>query len=257
MTKDKQAAVASAFVIIIAWVFLYNLLILKMSPLAGFFGMIYTINAMLFDAGALLLLGVFMVSLFIFVDVCVQVLADPYSFSKIEALYKGVFKRGRYAAFFSSLLTLRKGKAGKWLPESPAGIAASLCILYFMSFLLILILSEALFFITKGSGFNISANSLTEVLIPAIAIAAPVSARLLALLKYPKAETYADVLPSSFFTVLLISLVAISSSQNPYSFILDALESGQGAAFLVNIAYLSFIPVFIEGMAWYIGNCQD
>jgi len=257
MSKGKQAAVASAFIIIMAWVFLYNLLIFRMPPLAGFFGMIYTINAMLFDAGALLLLGAFMASLFIFVDVCVQVLADPYSFSKIEALYNGMFKRGRHAAFFRSLLTLRKAKAGEWLPASPAGIAASLCILYFMSFLLILVLSEALFFITRGSGFSMAANPLTGVLIPAIAIAAPVGARLLALLKYPKAEDYANVLPSSFFTVLLISLVAVSASQAPYSFLLEALESGQGAAFFANVAYLSFIPVFIEGMAWYLWNGSD
>jgi len=252
MSKDKQAAVAFAFSVIIAWVFIYNLLVFRMSPLGGFFGLIYTINAMIFYAASLLLLGALMAALFIFVDVCVQVLADPYSFNKLIVLYNGMFAKKRYVSFFMSLLVLRKTKAGNGLPRSSAGVAASLCLLYATGFVLMFILSEALFFITKGSGFSVAVSPLTAVLLPAIAIAAPVSARLLTLLRYPKAEDYANVLPSTFFTVLLISLVALSAAQNPYTFFLDAVESGQGAAFMLNIAYLSFMPVFLEGIAWYL-----
>ncbi len=254
--KNKSKVLASAFGVIGIWILFYNIVVFKMGPLSAFFGILDTVNSLLIDSFALVVLGCIIASLFVFVDICVQILSDPASFHKIDLLYKRFFAKGMHARFLSSLLVLRRTKTKKDLPSSAGEAAASLALLYTLSFLFIFIFSEALFFLTRGSGFNVTVTPLTEILIPTIAIAIPLSARMLSVIGHPKAEEYSKLLPSSFFTVLLISLVAISSSINPYSFILETFKSGQGSAFLSTAAYLAFIPVLIEAIRWHMTSSE-
>ena len=254
--KNRNRALASGFGLICVWLLFYNILIFGMGPVPAFFGLLDTVNSLLIDSLALVLLGCIIASLFMFVDVCVQVISDPASFHKIDILYKRLFAKGKRARFLSSLLTLRKVKTRQDLPSNAGEAAAGLALLYSFSFLFIFIFSEALFFITRGSGFNVAITPLIEILIPTIAIAIPLSARLLSVIGYPKAEEYSELLPGSFFTVLLISLVAIASSMNPYSFIFETFKSGQGSSFLATAAYLAFIPVFLEAIRWHMESAE-
>ena len=90
-----------------------------------------------------------------------------------------------------------------------------------------------------------------------MALAIPFSARVMAYLRYPYTQDYADFMPGAVFVLLLVaSLGYLFESQDQQFFLERVLYDAQHPEyrhmFLRNGLLLAFIPVFTEAVYWLL-----
>lgn len=240
--------------LILIWVFFYNLLIKDQPFWIAFFQILDTVSDD-FIMGATFATGVGLsiVVVFSFTKLYTQVIANIHSFRMIEDLFYKKFLRGQWKVFFSSILSLEDQPLPKTVcPKRVSSLVLSFSFIYVMSWIYVILFSEALFFVSWSAGVDLPINSGTLYYLPMLGLAIPFSARVMAYLRYPYAQDYADFMPGAVFVLLLVFSLGELHDSDDQKFFLPQVFSNDSFKlnFLRNGTFLAFIPVFFEGAFW-------
>lgn len=251
----RNALRFSILALILVWTFFYNLLIKGQSPATAFFRILDTISDdFVMGTTVTVGVGVGIVVVFSLTKLYTQVIANVRSFRLIEDLVHGDLRHGRLRSFWTKILNFQD------LPEPPAAcplrvssLVFSFSFIYLMSWIYVVLFSEALFFVSWSAGVDLPLDDPNNLLmLPTLALAIPFSARVMAYLRYPYAQDYADFMPGAVFVLLLVaSLGALFGSDDQQFFLLRVWRNPDYRIdFLRNGVFLAFIPVFFEGAFW-------
>jgi hypothetical protein len=241
---------------VLVWTYVYNLTLKEMGPISAFFEILDTISDD-FVMGTLFTVGVGLgiVVVFSITKLYTQIISNVYSFRIIEDLVHGDLREGRYRDFFRKLFHFEDQP----LPDTccPARVSSllySFSFLYVMSWIYVVLFSEALFFVSWSAGVDLELSKANLLLLPTLALAIPFSARVMAYLRYPYAQDYADFMPGAVFVLLVVTALGTLFESQDQAFFLKRVYANPEyrISFLRNGAFLAFIPVFFEAGFWLL-----
>ena len=119
--------------------------------------------------------------------------------------------------------------------------------------------SEALFFVSWSAGVDLPITIHNIELLPTLALSIPFSARIMAYLRYPYTQDYADFMPGAVFVLLLVGALGyMFQSDDQQFFVLRVWENKPFLnAFLRSGLMLAFVPVFAEAIYWMLSIFID
>lgn len=240
--------------LLVVWVYLYNLVLKEQGPFEAFFEIIDTVSDD-FVMGTLLtiVVGLLIVVTFSATKLYTQVVSNIFSFRIIEELVNGDLAAGRVRAFCGKLLRLEDQPVpDRCCPQRVSTLLFSLSFLYLMSWVYLMLFSEALFFVSWSAGVNLPVTEKNLILLPMLALAIPFSARVMAYLRYPYAQDYADFMPGAVFVLLVVMALGRLYETDAQEYFLRTVFENRlyWRPFLRNGAFLAFIPVFFEAGFW-------
>lgn len=246
---------------IVAWTYLYNILIKGHGPVQGFFEILDTISDD-FVMGTLLTIGVGVGIVFVysFTKLYTQIIANVHSFRIIEDLVFSDLKEKRYKDFLSKIVHFEEQpQPSTTCPKRVTSLLLSFVFIYIMSWIYVVLFSEALFFVSWSAGVDLPFDEQNLLLLPTLALAIPFSARVMAFVRYPYAQDYADFLPGAVFVLLVVAALGMLFESGDQKFFLVGVFSDPECrlVFLRNGAFLAFIPVFFEGGFWVFELSRD
>lgn len=241
-------------VLLIGWTYAYNVLIKKDGAVGGFFSILDTISDD-FVLGTLVTVGVGLgiVAVFSFTKLYTQIIANIYSFRIIEDLIYEDLREGRFRDFWRKLIHFEDQPTPETTcPHRVGTLLISFSVIYVMSWVYVVLFSEALFFVSWSAGVDLPIDRNNLILLPTLALAIPFSARVMAYMRYPYAQDYADFMPGAVFVLLLVAALGALFASDDQVFFLKRVGEQQEYVvdFLKNGAFLAFIPVFFEGIFW-------
>jgi hypothetical protein len=252
---SRTAARRGALVLLIlAWTFLYNLLVKQQSPGAAFFGILDTISDD-FVMGTLVAvtLGALILLVFSVTKLYTQMIANVYAFHILEDIVFGDLLGGRFRLAATRLITLENQPLPRRsCPERVSFLLFCCGLIYAMSWVYVILFAEALFFVSWSSGVDLPVTDNNVLMLPTLALALPFSARVMAYLRYPYAQTYADFMPAALFVLLIVAALGYQfGSPDQEFFLLRVYRNEQFLGeFVANGVFLAFIPVFFEAVFW-------
>lgn len=242
--------------LILVWTFFFNLLIKEQSLSDSFFLILDTISDdFVLGAATTIFVGILIVLLFSATKLYTQVISNVYSFRIIEDLVHGLLLQGRVKEFGSKLMHFEDLEDPETVcPVRASSLLLSFSFIYVMSWIYVLLFSEALFFVSWSAGVDLEISKETLLLLPTLALAIPFSARVMAYLRYPYAQDYADFMPGAVFVLVLVTALGkLFKSDDQQFFLRRAWEDpAQRLDLLRNGVFLAFIPVFFEGIFWLL-----
>jgi len=254
--KDKQfnRLRLAIVLLVVSWTFAYNLLILDYNVVAAFFGILDTISDD-FVVGTLLTLamGGCIVLAFSVTKLYTQVISNIYSMAILEHLVFTELAEQRVWTFMYKVINLQdQPKPSSPVPVRVGSLLFAFAFLYAMSWIYVGVFSEALFFLSWSAGVNLEITPDNLLLLPTLALAIPFSARVMAYLRYPYTQDYADFIPGAVFVlIIVVALGYLFESNDQKFFLLQVYDNPDYlAAFLKNGVFLAFIPVFFEAAFW-------
>lgn len=246
---------------ILCWTYGYNVLIKGQGPVRGFFEILDTISDD-FVMGALvtIALGLLIVAVYSMTRLYTQIIANIYSFRIIEELVHGDLRSGRYRQFFSKLIRFEdQPHPETTCPTRVSSLLLSFAFVYAMSWIYVMLFSEALFFVSWSAGVDLPFDENNLLLLPTIALSIPFSARVMAFLRYPYAQAYADFMPGAVFVLLMVaSLGVMFESDDQKFFLAEVMKNPEyRLLFFRNGAFLAFVPLFFEACFWIYELFRD
>ena len=259
--RDRGRLVLMILGLLFAWTYLYNLLLKDMGPVRSFFEVLNTISDD-FVVGSLitLIVGVLILVAFTVTKLYTQVISNLHSFRILEEMaYEQLFK-GRWRAFFRCLLNFEdQPKPATIYPRRASSMFVAFAAIYIMSWIYVVVFSEALFFVAWSAGVNLPITKENLLLLPTLALAIPFSARVMAYLRYRYTQDYADFMPGAVFVLLLVaSLGTLFGSKDLKFFVMQvASDRDFYVPFLRNGTFLAFIPLFSEAVFWLVSVSME
>lgn len=240
--------------LIVTWTLLYNLLIKRHGVVESFFGILDTISddfvmgaILAIGLGALILVGFSITKLY------TQLISNVYSFRILEDIVFSDVEAGRFRSSFSRLIHLQDEPCpGQSCPLRITFLLFSCGLIYVMSWVYVILFAEALFFVSWSAGVNLPTNDDTLLMLPTLALAIPFTARVMAYLRYPYAQDYADIMPAALFVLTIVAALGYEHKSPDQEFFLVRVYSNPQylSTFVANGAFLAFIPVFFECVFW-------
>ena len=252
----RQMLMTVLLLIVCAWTFVFNMLVKEQTPVQAFFKIMDTISDD-FVLGSTLTIGVGcgIVAVFSLTKLYSQIMANVYSFRILEEIMINDLGRGRFRETAIKLLNFRdQPKPEGACPTRIWSLLLSLSFIYLVSWIYLLLFSEALFFVSWSAGVDLAVNHNTLIQMPMLALSIPFSARVMAYLRYPYAQDYADFMPGAVFVLLLVASLGFLFESTAQQFYLKRVFDNReyAAIFLKNGVFLAFIPVFFEVACWTI-----
>jgi hypothetical protein len=173
--------------VVLGWTFAYNLLIKGQSPVRAFFSILDTISDDFVGGSAMaLLVGCGIVVVFSVTKLYTQVISHGHSFRILEDLVYEELLRGNYRQFFIRLVRIEEQpKPETVFPVRVSSMLLVLGLLYALSWLYVLLFSEALYFVCWSAGVVLPLRDPQSLLLlPMLAMAVPFSARVMAYIRY-------------------------------------------------------------------------
>ena len=252
-TPRRSRMRGTILLLITGWTFLYNLLIKQQTPIEAFFGILNTISDD-FVMGTLLTItvGALIVCVFAITKLYTQVVANVYSFRILESIVYEDVVHGRVREAFVRLVALEdQPLPDQSCPQRVSSMVFSFGLIYILSWIYVIVFAEALFFVSWSAGVDLPINSNNILLLPTLALAIPFSARVMAYLRYPFAQDYADFMPGALFVFLVVATLGYLFRTKPAFFLERVLENPDYIhKLLTNGVFLAFIPVFFEAGFW-------
>ena len=249
----KRVAIVA---LVLSWTFFYNLLIKEQSPWTAFFQLLDTISDdFVMGAALTIVVGLGIVLVFSLTKLYTQVIANVYSFRMIEQYALEDLRQRRVRSFLSKLFTLEdQDTPDTVIPRHVPSLLLSFCFIYLMSWIYVVLFSEALFFVSWSAGVNLEVTESSLYWLPMLGLAIPFSARVMAYLRYPYAQDYADFMPGAVFVLLLVfALGRLFESDDQRFFLTQIWKNDEWLlSFLREGAFLAFIPVFFEAAFWLV-----
>jgi hypothetical protein len=252
MTRARRNRLRVAIPVVLGgWVFIYNLLVKQQEPLEAFFRILDTVSDDFMVGTALTFaLGIAIAVLFSFTKLYTQIISNVDSFRILEEIYDETVTRGDVRGFFSRLLHFSdESPRREPFPSRIGGLLFAFGFIYLMSWIYVVMFSEALFFVAWSAGVDLPITPHNLLLMPTLALAIPFSARVMAYLRYPHTQDYADLMPGAAFVLLIVATLGYLFQSDDQKFFLTQVYENPSylASFAENGAYLAFIPVFFEG----------
>lgn len=253
--NDQRSRLAAQIILVLlGWTWLFNILIKKQSPVAAFFKVFDTISDD-FVMGSLLTVsaGVGIMLVFSITKWYSQIVANIASFKILEDLVHTDLRAGRLRLFMHKLLLVRdQPQPARCCPERFSSVLLAFAFIYLMSCVYVVIFSEALFFVAWSAGVDLPITAANMLFMPTLALAIPFSARVMAFLRYPFAQDYADFMPGAVFVYLLVTALGFLFGSETQQFFLERVYQDPELwnAYLLNDVFLAFIPVFFEAVFW-------
>ncbi len=260
MSKDKRRDGRRRMTIVavlLVWTYIYNLLVKQEGAIGSFFGILDTISDD-FLMGSLITLatGTAIVMVFSVTKLYTQIVSDAHSFRILEDVLSEELPRKRIKRMIRRLLHFeREPHPASVLPQRPISLLLSLSFIYIMSWLYVVLFSEALFFVSWSAGVDLPLeDAQTLLLLPTLALSIPFSARVMAYLRYPYTQDYADFIPGALFVlVVVMALGGMFESEDQEFFLVQVWRDPEYLrSFLMNGAFLAFVPVFFESLYWLV-----
>ena len=232
------------------WTYLYNLLIKDQGFGQAFFEILDTISDD-FIMGTLVTVSVGVGIVFVFsaTKFYTQIISNVYSFRMIEELVHDDLRKGCYRDFFNKLLRLEEQPLPRsTCPRRISSLLFAFSFMYLMSWIYVVLFSEALFFVSWSAGVDLPlGDELKMLFLPTLALAIPFSARVMAYVRYPYTQDYADFMPGAVFVLLIVAaLGTIFESDDQKFFLLQVWENPEYLmSFLKNGFFLAFIPAVL------------
>ena len=215
--------------LIIVWTFCYNLLIKQQSPVAAFFGILDTISDD-FVMGILLTItvGALIVAVFGITKLYTQVISNVFSFRILEDIVYSEFVAGRIRTGLSRIINLENQELpDRPFPQRVSSLVFCFGLIYAMSWVYVVLFAEALFFVSWSAGVDLPVNENNILLLPTLALSIPFSARVMAYLRYPYAQDYADFMPGALFVLLLVATLGYLFGTKPAYFLERVFEKAR------------------------------
>lgn len=252
--NSRQIVLVTLIAVLILWTYSYNVFIKAQTPVEAFFKIVDTISDD-FVIGSLVTIatGVLISILFSATKLYSQVMANVHSFRILEQMVVRDLAQGKWKDFAVGLLHFRdQPTVPGWCPTRVWAALMSLAFIYVLSWIYLLLFSEALFFVAWSAGVNPEVNENTMIQMPMLALAIPFSARVMAYLRYPYAQDYADFMPGAVFVLLVVAAIGYLFESDDQQFYLVRVFTNKklAAMFLRNAPFLAFIPVFFEASCW-------
>ena len=254
--RSRHRVRLTIILVIVLWTFLYNILIKELGVVRAFFEILDTISDD-FVMGTLftILLGFGIVAAFSLTKLYTQIIANVYSFKILEDLVHEELRKGQIKNFLSKLIHFEDQPHPESVcPTRVSSLLISFAFLYVMSWVYLMLFSEALFFVSWSAGVDLPITEKNLLLLPTLALAIPFSARVMAYLEYPYAQDYADFMPGAVFVLLVVLTLGYLFQSDDQKFFLTQVFAKPEflLPFLRNGVFLSFIPVFFEGAFWLL-----
>lgn len=259
-THDQRLRL-TIIAVIMVWTFLYNLLIKKQNATDAFFKILDTISDD-FVMGALftILLGCGIVLIFSFTKLYTQIISNVYSFKILEDMFYDDLCQGHVHEFIAKLAHFQEQPLPASIcPERVGSLLLSFTFLYVISWIYVVLFSEALFFVSWSAGVDLPITPQNILQLPTLALAIPFSARVMAYLRYPYVQDYANFMPGALFVLLIVATLGyLFQSEDQKFFLVQIWRNKQYLiSFLENGMFLSFIPVFFEAGFWLLKLNED
>ena len=254
--KSRASIGQSIVFLLLLWAFAFNIVVKEQSAIVAFFEVIDTITENLVMGSIVtVLMGLGIVSVFTITKLYTQIISKTSSFRILENIILEEAAHGNWKVFGRRLLHFEDElDPGEVVPEHLSSILISLSLLYLVSWVYVLLFSEALFFVSWSAGVDLPITASNIELLPTLALAIPFSARVMAYLRYPYAQDYADFMPGAVFVLLLVgSLGYLFHSDDQQFFLLRVWHDQQLLReFLRSGLTLAFVPVFSESLFWMV-----
>lgn len=253
-SKGRASIGQSIVFLLLLWAFVFNVVVKEQSAIVAFFEIIDTITENLVMGSIVtVLMGLGIVSVFTITKLYTQIISKTSSFRILENIILEEAAKGNWKVFGRRLLHFEEEEEPEEVvPEHLSSILISLSLLYLVSWVYVLLFSEALFFVSWSAGVDLPITVSNIELLPTLALAIPFSARVMAYLRYPYAQDYADFMPGAVFVLLLVgSLGYLFHSDDQQFFLLRVWHDQQLLReFLRSGLTLAFVPVFSESLFW-------
>lgn len=244
----------AVLLLLCGWVFAYNLLILDLSVFDALFGIADTISEDLVVGSVVtVVVGGGIVIAFTVTKLYTQIIAEASSFRMLERIAMDELGEGRWREAGLRILYFEDEEiTADVVPRTAAAVLFSFSAMYLMSWLYLVLFSEALFFVSWSAGVDLPLSEHNLELLPTLALSIPFSARIMAYLRYPYASDYADFMPAALFVLLLVaSLGYLFESEDQKFFLVQVWSNPEWTlSFARNGLSLAFVPVFAEGIFW-------
>ncbi len=254
--KSNRTQIGQSIIfVLLAWAFIYNLVVKEQTLGIAFFEIIDTITEdLVMDSLITVLMGLVIVVVFTITKLYTQIISRTSSFRILEKIVMEDARSGRWPKFFRRLLNFEEEEedVSDTVPHYLSTILISLSLLYVISWVYVLLFSEALFFVSWSAGVDLPISVDNVKLLPTLALAIPFSARVMAYVRYPYTQDYADFMPGAVFVLLLVFSLGTLFNSDDHQFFLVRVWQDQFLLreFLRSGLTLAFVPVFSEALYW-------
>ena len=254
MKKTKVVVGQTIIGFILGWTILYNIVLKEQDILTAFLGLLDTITEdMVMGSLVTVLVGTAIVLVFTITKLYTQIISRASSFRILEKIFYSNLANGEYRKLASRLLQFEQEEEPDTIfPQRPTSILIAFSFLYLMSWIYLVLFSEALFFVSWSAGVDLPIDKTNVDLLPLLALSIPFSARVMAYLQYAYTQDYADFMPGAVFVLLLVGALGyLFRSEDQQFFLLRVWNDTElFRSFLRSGLTLAFIPVFSEAVYW-------
>jgi len=242
--------------LMLSWAFAFNLPIKDHTPAQAFFAVLDTLSEdVVMDSLITIVVGCGILLVFTLTKLYTQIISSASSFRVLEIMALEFTAGWDMRRLITRLLHFQEEPdPGGMLPQHPGSILMTLSLLYVMSWVYLVLFSEALFFVSWSAGVDLPIDEEHLQLLPTLALAIPFSARVMAWLRYPYAQDYADFMPGALFVLLLVMSLGYLFESHDQKFFLTQVVARPDylRSFLQSGLLLAFTPVFAEGIYWLV-----
>ncbi|MFT5685809.1 MAG: hypothetical protein ACI8RZ_006763 [Myxococcota bacterium] len=255
--RHRSAVIGQTIIAaLIGWAYLYNVVMKGHGWFEGMFQIIDTLTEdLVTNSVVTVVVGCGILLVFTATKLYTQIISNAFSFRILEKLTIEDFPHKRFKQIGHRLLNFQnEPEPDTVYPQRPSSVLIAFATLYVMSWIYLVLFSEALFFVSWSAGVDLPLTEQNLQLLPTLSLAIPFSARVMAYLRYPYTQDYADFMPGAVFVLLLVgSLGYLFESEDQKFFLLQIWqEDAYFHAFLQNGLLLAFIPVFTEALYWML-----
>jgi hypothetical protein len=260
--KAAKATLTVSLIVVLGWLFAYNLIVHKMNPLLGFFKILDGINDLVLGMLSVVAIGLGIAAVFTLTNLFTQTMTNLYSMRIMEDLIRDRLFKKDIRGFLRGLVHFNDQ------PQPPTPfpryVSSALMVFayhYLIAWFYLVVFSECLYFAAWSAGVYLDLYPESLSIIPMFAIAVPFTARLMAYFNYPYAEDYASFIPGILFVVVLL-LAFVAWMNGPFQFFIEDIYNAESEGyfergalfwkFLRDGLEIAFYPLFGEVVFFYL-----
>lgn len=264
--RGASITMITSVVVTVLWLMAYNMIANGMGPFLAFFKIMDGLNDLVLGMVSVVTIGLGIVVVFTITTLFTYTITNLYSARLIEDLVRDHLLKKEFRIFFSKVIRFNELPQ----PESPfprkvSSVIWVLTLQYLLSWFYLVIFTECLYFAAWSAGVYVDLYPESMNTIPLFAIAVPFTARIMAFMKFPWAESYASFIPGILFVVVLL-LAFVGAMGGPFQYFIVDIYNREEAGFFAEGALLwkflrdgcliAFYPVFGEVIFFYLQHQQ-
>lgn len=260
--KGARATLNVGLVVVLGWLFAYNLIVHKMNPVLGFFKILDGINDLVIGMLSVVAIGLGIVVVFTLTNLFTQTMTNLYSMRIMEDLIRDRLFKKNWRGFFHGMIHFNdQPQPPTPFPRHTSSALMVFAYHYLIAWFYLVVFSECLYFAAWSAGVYLDLYPESMNIIPMFAIAVPFTARLMAYFDYPYADDYASFIPGILFVVVLL-LAFVAWMNGPFQFFVQDIYNAENQPYFARGALfwkflrdgleIAFYPVFGEVVFFYL-----